>query len=589
MVNFNKIIGLAGLATAFAGMAFGQATCAVAGGTATTNIIRAEGTTEQVASVAFTCTSAAMLPAGTATVQVFISPSLPVTSKVLSTSGATAGQTEALISVNGAAAGAAGSAYGVASGSALSFSGLALPAVAVANCGANFCYNFVISDVRVNATSLALGSGVPPNVTETVFVSGSATSINPAALNAVTVAFAQNGLGTTKLYKGFTTGIVNALNANAANFPNGAVGTSTGANNYPVCANYSPAADKVAFANGNAAGKSLMTVVQINENFASAFRTAAGEASQVADNIGTTTNAVVDGTRVQLNVSNVPTGVTLYVPTGQIGAQVGAGLIQLTASGAGSAFAAVSNSTATGVINTSSFTFNGNWGVAPITTTAGSGFATFEVVTQDLTNIDSYNVPVFIVFTANPAVGTSTPISISVSFGPIGSTAIPNFAVGTSTTTLSGGTFSLCSTNLLFPFVTNQLGFDTGLAISNTSSDPYGSTYGATSQAGTCTINFYGANAPTPASVTTPSVAAGSTYTTVVSGLAPNFQGYIIVQCQFQYGHGFGFVTNAGSAGPAAIAQGYTAAVIPDPVTNGGRAASPNGLAAANTGENLGQ
>ena len=44
-----------------------------------------------------------------------------------------------------------------------------------------------------------------------------------------------------------------------------------------------------------------------------------------------------------------------------------------------------------------------------------------------------------------------------------------------------------CITTLLFPFVTNKSGFDTGIAITNTSSD-----------AGSCTITHYGADAPDP-------------------------------------------------------------------------------------------
>ena len=43
-------------------------------------------------------------------------------------------------------------------------------------------------------------------------------------------------------------------------------------------------------------------------------------------------------------------------------------------------------------------------------------------------------------------------------------------------------------TKLLFPFVTNQAGFDTGIAISNISDDPFGTE----KQEGTCTIYYYG-------------------------------------------------------------------------------------------------
>ena len=44
-----------------------------------------------------------------------------------------------------------------------------------------------------------------------------------------------------------------------------------------------------------------------------------------------------------------------------------------------------------------------------------------------------------------------------------------------------------CTTTLLFPFVTNQHTFDTGMVISNTSEE-----------AGSCTITYSGANAPEP-------------------------------------------------------------------------------------------
>ncbi len=57
-------------------------------------------------------------------------------------------------------------------------------------------------------------------------------------------------------------------------------------------------------------------------------------------------------------------------------------------------------------------------------------------------------------------------------------TGIPRFqdsGTGVSTQT----SITICRTVLLYPFVTNQAGFDTGLAISNTSTDPFGTTAGA--------------------------------------------------------------------------------------------------------------
>jgi hypothetical protein len=503
MASFTKkVLGLAGAAITFAGMAFGQATCTQS---STTNIIRAEGTTEQVAPITITCTGGGGV-AGTASLQVFLSPALPVTSKVTSTTNST---TEAVAVVTGGATVA-----GTVSGSTINFSNIAIP---------DAPFTLTVSNIRVNATSLSVGSGVPPAISATSFISGSTGSVVPAALPAVQVAFAQNGLGTSALYK---------------NFP----ATTAGFNTFVVCKAFNPVASPT---------DSLAFAVRINENFASAFKAAAGEASQVAVATGTG-NAVVNGTRLAVNFTSIPTGVALYVPVGVIASTTGTGNIQLTTTAAGTASTPVTASTAASVTGL---------GLAPVTLTAGAGSAIFEVIAGDPNVLDRYDVPVYVVTTANTATAASAGFSTSVSFSPTGSTVIPNF-VASSAAPLVGSTLSACTTSLLFPFVTNQLGFDTGMAIANTSTDPFG-TNGATNQAGTCTLSMYGAGAPTPATVTTPNVPSGTVYTQVLSGVAAGFQGYIIAQCNFQYAHGFAFVTN-GVGANGGLSQGYLAGVIPD-------------------------
>jgi hypothetical protein len=49
------------------------------------------------------------------------------------------------------------------------------------------------------------------------------------------------------------------------------------------------------------------------------------------------------------------------------------------------------------------------------------------------------------------------------------------------------------TTLLLFPFVTNQSGFDTGIVLTNASAAPFGTHKPA---GGTCTLRFFGSNAP---------------------------------------------------------------------------------------------
>lgn len=537
-----KVFGLAGVATMFAGMAFGQATCAQ---TATTGIIRAEGTTELVAPIVITCTAGAGgSVAGTGSLQVFLSPTLPVTSKVLST---TTGATEAVAVVSGSVT----QVNATVSGSTLNFSNVSLPLTAPTG-----TFTITISNIRVNATSLSVGSGVPPSISATTFISGSAGSIIPAALGAAQVAFAQNGLGTAKVFKTYTVA-TQAL-------------TNSGANNFVICNAYSPKIDGSlsAYGSGTGNGKSMLFAVQVNENFTSSFKTAIGEASQVSATVGSTSNSVASGTRLAVNFANVPANVTLYVPSGTL-ASTGTSTATITpVTSATAALANVVPSTSSSVavapLTTlvGSATFGASQGAYAVPVTSGSGTVYFEVTTEDTNNLDIFSIPVFFVTTANTAVASASAITASVSFAPVGGTNIPNFVVGTATTTLTGSTFNACSTSLLFPFVTNQLGFDTGIAISNTSKDPFG-TSGATAQAGKCILNFYGSGAPTPASADTDNIPAGTTYPLVVSGVAAGFQGYVIAQCNFQYAHGFAFITN-GVGTNGGLSQGYLAGVIPD-------------------------
>jgi hypothetical protein len=113
--------------------------------------------------------------------------------------------------------------------------------------------------------------------------------------------------------------------------------------------------------------------------------------------------------------------------------------------------------------------------------------------------------------------------------------------------------FDPCETSLRFPFVTNAGGFDTGIAFTNASN------YG-----GTCEIKFYGAEA-NPADMETKEVPSWGSETYVLSGIAMGFQGFLDVDCDFENGYGFAFVSNGfgKESGPTA-AQGYLAIVLED-------------------------
>jgi hypothetical protein len=210
-----------------------------------------------------------------------------------------------------------------------------------------------------------------------------------------------------------------------------------------------------------------------------------------------------------------------------------------------------------------------------VTIANGTGTAVYEVTTDNQGAVDTFPVNVYLAAGAGVVTVPSGAITATVSFAPIGSTDVPNFVSGSSTTTVNGSTFTACSTTLLFPFVTNQLGFDTGLAIANTSTDLLGTNKGVAvdsvnAQSGTCSLTFFGAAAPA-APVVTSNVATGTAWTGAASTLAPGFQGYVIAQCNFQYGHGFAYVVYNLTQNNGA-AMGYLGLVI-----NGARSA-PEGL-----------
>jgi len=263
------------------------------------------------------------------------------------------------------------------------------------------------------------------------------------------------------------------------------------------------------------------------------------------------------GTRLMIRFASVPAGAQIFVGVYQNGttsANSSVRLVSTDASGNG-AFSAVTPTSGA---------------YAPVAITAGAGVAVYEVMTSNPLAVESIDVPVVIAYTANttansPGLGTAT---VTGSFAPLStvttqstSAPVPRFAdVPTSKT---GFTINACSTNLLFPFVTNQSGFDTGIAIANTSADPFGTK----TQQGACVINYYGnttGGGAAPAAATSAVVAPGTELVfDLLSGggvpATPGFQGYIIAQCAFQYAHGFAFISDIGAT---KTAEGYLALVL---------------------------
>jgi hypothetical protein len=266
------------------------------------------------------------------------------------------------------------------------------------------------------------------------------------------------------------------------------------------------------------------------------------------------------GTRFKAVFNNVPNGVSIFVSVNSSGFSATANPLTGTA--------ATLTSSETGAFSPVSATTTSFGGVWQVPLVNGSGTAVWEVTAANPLISQTYSFGYFAVATPSPAtnspaVGTGTvnlsyaptPPAFTAAAGAVASTGpIPRF-IDTSTAQ-NAISVTICRTNLLFPYVTNQAGFDTGLAISNTSTDPFGTA----AQQGPCTLNFYGSNAP--AAVTTASIASGTVYTNLASLAAPNFGGYVIAVCNFQYAHGFAFVSDLGARN---LAMGYLALIIPDP------------------------
>jgi len=527
MSNFRiKVLGFAAVATAFAGLSYGQTItgCNAAGSTGSVGAaainpsIRAEGETELLAdfgagtvvTAGTACTSSAV----TTSAIVVVTVSLPVTSRALPFPATT---TEATLNI--ITAGPTNNYYqGAVSGTQVTFTGVSLPAST---------FQLQISNIRVNASGAS-----SPQVTETVLVS---TTGGNFALNAVpyNAGYILQSLGSTALALGGTT-------------------------NYNVCT-------------GNVYGATgtptASFTVNVKELFGGAFKTlnVAGSATEAGSYVGAgTIGAASTATQLLLTLGNVPATATVYVP-------------QAITTAAGDQIA-VSNST----IVTTPASIAGVNGVAftPVSGTVSITYTTTISVTS--TGAQTFAIPVYVAFPAN-GTGAQSAITALVGYTPQAAlagpaTAIPTFAVSAATP-VSASTLLACQTTLLFPYVTNATGFETGIAISNTTTDNLyaaagGLKPGVTSEAtpvnGTCTLNFYG-NAAQPTATVTPTIGA---YTTAAPTVVPifaniltsmigssGFSGYAIASCNFLEAHGFAFITD--TSGTFSGTEGYLATVIP--------------------------
>jgi hypothetical protein len=513
---------------------------------------------------------------------------------VTPTNGPFAGVATAVASSNPTAAVTGQNVFqGLVSGNTITFFGV--PVLAPVTTGATRTIR--ITNARVNATTLGGGSaaGATP-VIASISISGS-TSLQIS--NATpTVGFVQGGL-TASVVSGA------AQRQQCSSDTKVFVNTLKFAENFPTAFKTRISAQaNTSYAGQGVPGNGLPTqnipgaIYNSESNFVFPITGQAGQTAGLAD----------FGTRLRAVFNNVPTGVRIFVST----VNVNNGALQVAApTPPGGSVAnsttpityaqlvsseTISDGTATGffpgVASSDLGPNGGNVPIAEIPITNGSGSAVWEVVNTNPNSNESVSFAVYETFSANVAQNSPAPgtVSVNLSFAPApptysasssaaasSSLAIPRF-ISDPNAAKNIFTINLCRTILLYPYVTNIQGFDTGLAIANTTTDPFGT--GA--QAGSCTLNWYqGTN--NPAAGNTGTIASGTIYTTLASTAVPGFNGYMIAVCNFQFAHGFAFVSDVGARN---LAMGYLALIIPDPGT-GSRGANPLSAASNGTGENI--
>jgi hypothetical protein len=484
---------------------------------------------------------------------------------------------------------------GVASANQVTFFGV--PIMPPTSAGVSRVYR--MTNIRINANALgASGSPGTFQVLGSISISGS-TSV-PIYTPVQIVGFVQQGL---------TTSIRNVGNTGSLTVPNFAQCSTQGSSSSP----------------------GQVAVLQYSENFGTAFKTRVAPLSASAysgqatnptgQNIpgaifnsesgfiftplvgyGTALNATAGladyGTRLKAVFNNIPTGVRIFVSTTNVVNISGntAALSNAPAGNATTSFAQlVISETATegSFVPSSGFIYpTGSVtalnGFAELTVSStNSATAVWEVINDNPATNENFSFGVWTAYTANaaanaPPTGTATvnmsyaptpPIAFTAALGAAASSTltVPRFAdTSTATNLLS---IVQCTTSLLFPFITNQAGFDTGFAIMNTTQDPFGTK----AQQGTCAFNFYGQNAPpvyTTGIIPAGNNVAPSVYAFLASSIAPSFQGYMISVCNFQLAHGYAFISDLGAQ---KLAHGYLALILQNATTSA-RTSTPEQL-----------
>jgi len=317
----------------------------------------------------------------------------------------------------------------------------------------------------------------------------------------------------------------------------------------------------------NAIGDATASIL-LTEGFAAAWRN--------ATQMSTSGSPLTNGTNIRLTFNGIPTGGTITaVPTASSATGRRPAVVLTPGSGA-----LTPPATATSTSNQLLISFD--------TGTAGG-------VVPDLNGIDTIGLQLTLTgaITATP----SSTITVVATMAPIGdaldASGVPTVAGGfprfaqADTAALTIGTIAPATTTLLIPYALSGFGnYNTGIAVANTSADPFTGRGGATATAGALSFTFY-PNAGTglttgvgPYSTTTTgrpgggvdasgNIVSGSTYAVLLSdlltaaGRTGDFQGYVFIEANFLNAHGVGYIYQ----GPT-LTSAVPMLVLPPPISN---------------------
>ena len=667
---------MAGAASAQIGQTSGSSSSALqcTANAAGTPQVRQEGYTELLGDILITCTGGSPMTVGskvdTTNITIYTSPALNITSRVLGSSTAGVGVSEALLLIDEPGS-------NLPSGVAGAYGPKAPQVLCPYSSTANGCATYVGTDpgvvngpytVAVNAADSSVAAanvyqgivGALGNNTVTFY----GVPVMPPASNGVSRSFRITnvrvptvGMSNQQTISVFiSTNPHTVLPIQQANLAVGVVGTPMKAAVTMSSAN--------PFAQCKAPGITLSATLSFTEGFATMFKTRvvpmtntlyastgqnlttqnipgglynsfasnseSGFIMATAKSSAYTAGLADFGTRLKAVFTNIPAGLSVYVSTGSL---------PITGLTAPSPIGGTST-TPYGVLVSGSISDAGTYGtvIPPIAATStsvgaaaadvvqlvansstGQMFAVWEVVNSNPGANDTISFGVYVNYTPASASATNPyglP-AITSQFGVLTSpfTNVNNVSLsfapeplGGSFTTTSGPTFLagplprfaivntyqgpwvsiiLCQTTLLYPFVTSNpggglgQGFDTGIAIANTSKDPFTAlgiptnpSSGTLATTGSCTLYGYGFSVTTTGTTSTaapvvkgcdmianaqagvncfPVVNPGEVQTVLASQVLsaqPNgFQGYVIAVCNFQYAHGYAAVTDLGLRG----------------------------------------